>query len=551
MLKKLLITLPIAMAIVYLLAAAPLAHAGENSLQALMEGEFALQEGRFDEAAKAYVGASSNSSDPVLAERAARVALLSKDADLSSQALSRWLEVAPESAGARQMQAVLALREARKDDAVQALSTLFRDGEADSWRFALQALAGERTSSVIGEVMALLAAGDAVPTAIEPMLGFGGLAQSLELKSVAETMALRVTERHPQLPRPWLWRAQIERQHGKVKAARASLQHALDLPDSDIQLRLSAAAMLDEFGETMAAAEFLAIGEQTDATLAGRAAYLARAKSTDALEALYIELQEGETPLPSARILLLGQLSELREKPADALVWYRQITDADAIDQARLRIAIVLEESGDLDAALASLREYQQSDSENGAALVNAYLLEAELYNRHGRHADALAVYQRGLAVFEDDPELLYARALGYEKIGRVEEAVADLRQLHQLDPTNADVMNALGYTLADRTDQFDEALSLIERALELKPDNAAIIDSMGWVLFKLGRFEEAVKQLKRAFALQRDAEVAAHLGEALWMAGQKEEAQSIFRLGQEIDSDNAGLRKAMERLLP
>ena len=108
--------------------------------------------------------------------------------------------------------------------------------------------------------------------------------------------------------------------------------------------------------------------------------------------------------------------------------------------------------------------------------------------------------------------------------------------------------MNALGYTLADRTDRYDEALKLIQRALELRPDTPAIIDSLGWVLHRLGRTEEALPHLRRAFELQRDAEVAAHLGEALWVHGDKDEARSIWRLGREIDPDNRALKQALEK---
>jgi tetratricopeptide (TPR) repeat protein len=537
---------------VYLLAAgAPLRAADDDALLALMIGEFALQEGRFADAAEAYVEAAELSSDPALAERAARVSLLAEDAVLSARALARWRELAPGSPGARQMAVVLALREERVDVALEALRKLLDGADETGWRLALQALAGERQSKAVATVMQRLVAEDRLPDALEPLLGFGGLAQRLGLSEVSAKLALVVTERHPQLPRPWLWRAEIERQREDSTAARASVLKALALPDLDTPLRLSAAAMLDALGEPLAAAAALAEGEQSDATLAGRAAYLARAEATEALDALYAELQLGSTPLPSARLFLLGQLAELREQPAQALDWYRQVDDPSNTDQAQLRIAMVLEQSGDLDAALASLHAYQQSDSENGEALVNAYLLEADMLQRRSRFEEALAVYERGLGVFEDDPELIYARALGLEKLDRIDEALRDLRHLQMLDPDNADTLNALGYTLADRTDRFEEALSLIERALRLKPDNPAIIDSMGWVLFKLGRLEESLVHLRRAFELQRDAEVAAHLAEVLWASGLKDEASSILRLGEEIDPENRVLQRTRERLQP
>ena len=115
----------------------------------------------------------------------------------------------------------------------------------------------------------------------------------------------------------------------------------------------------------------------------------------------------------------------------------------------------------------------------------------------------------------------------------------------------NDNFLNALGYTLADRTDQLDEALALITKAFEARPDNAAIVDSMGWVLFKLGRVDEALVHLRRAFELQRDPEVGAHLGEALWVSGALDEARSIWRLAEELDASNRTLRRTRERLDP
>lgn len=543
--------LPIVLLIVYLLAISPPSRSEESGgLLELLSGEFALQEGRPDQAARDYFEAAQKSSDPVLAERAARVALLVKDATLARKALTRWQTLAPDAPGADQLAAILALREGDPNAAVISLKRLLA-GPKDGWRLALQALASERQSAAAAVALTELIKRDVIPTDIDATLGFGSLAQSLSLGPTALSLAERVSEQNPEMARPWLWRSEIERQQGDLEAARRSLDRALALPELEDSLRIAAAAQMAELGEPLAAAEVLARGEQTDATLAGRAAYLARAEATDALAELYAELeaqpQTGERP--AERLFLLGQLAELRKQPEQALDWYRKIRTSPMSDQAQLRIAVMLDEQGDTDAAIAHLQAYQQSESENGEALVNAYLLEAELLNRKQRFEQALSVYQRGLQVFEEDPDLTYARALAFERLDRVDEAIADLERLLTQDPDNADMLNALGYTLADRTDRLEEALDLITRALAQKPESPAIIDSMGWVLFRLGRIEEALVHLENAFKLQRDPEVAAHLGEALWVDGQKDEARSIWRLGAEIDPDNRLLSRTRERL--
>ncbi len=538
-------------AVVYLLVlAGPARPAGEDALQALMEGEFALQEGRFDAAAEAYVVAAEASDDPTLAERAARVALLAKHEALSERALRRWGELDPKSGIARQLGAVLALRRGEVEPAFTALAGLVAESD-EGWKLALQALAGERQSTASAAVLSALVERDALPDAVDAQLGFGGLAQRMALPAVAQRVAERITLRHPDAPRGWLWRAELERQAGSKAEALATLRRAVLLPGLDAPLRLAAAAQFDALGEPAAAAEVLAAGEQDDTLLANRAAYLARAEATDALEALYEEVLAGAEPHPPARLFLLGQLSELRKSTDDALGWYLRIADDPLADDAVLRIAVVRHGAGKLDEAIAGLHAFQQSDSENGEVLVQSFLLEADLLQRSGRHAGMVEVYDRGLAMFEDEPDLLYGRALAHERLDSVDAAIGDLRRLLDLEPENVEAMNALGYTLADRTDQLDEALDLISKAFEAKPDNPAIIDSMGWVLFRLGRIEEALVHLRRAFELQRDPEVGAHLGEALWTSGEQEEARSIWRLAEEIDPANRTLQRTLERLQP
>jgi len=115
-------------------------------------------------------------------------------------------------------------------------------------------------------------------------------------------------------------------------------------------------------------------------------------------------------------------------------------------------------------------------------------------------------------------------------------------------EPDNVATLNALGYTLADRTTRYREALELIDRARVAEPDNAAIIDSYGWVLYRLGRREEALVELRRAYSLQKDAEIAAHVAEVLWAGGEREEARRYFREALELDPDNRALRRALER---
>ena len=152
------------------------------------------------------------------------------------------------------------------------------------------------------------------------------------------------------------------------------------------------------------------------------------------------------------------------------------------------------------------------------------------------------------LLVLPDDIALRYTRALLAVEMGRLELGERDLRQIISAKPDNAAALNALGYTLADLTQRFDEAEQLILQAYELQPDDPSIIDSMGWVSYRRGNLAEAEKYMREAWKIFRNAEIAAHLGEVLWARGQKDEARSLWKLGIQMDSENEVLINTMQR---
>ena len=216
--------------------------------------------------------------------------------------------------------------------------------------------------------------------------------------------------------------------------------------------------------------------------------------------------------------------------------------------EARLRAANVLFELGRKDEAFTRVRELQGDASADDDARRGAYLLEAELKQKNEDDAGELEVLACGLSAYPDDINLLYARGLAWERRDQIDRAEADLRKILVTDPENVGALNALGYTLADRTTRYQEALELIDRARTAEPDQAAIIDSYGWVLYRLGRNAEALVELRRAFTLQKDAEIAAHIAEVLWVSGNKEEARKYFEESRKLDPENRSLLRALEK---
>ncbi|WP_051247315.1 tetratricopeptide repeat protein [Thermomonas fusca] len=519
-----------------------------DPLEASLAGEFALQGGLLPEAARHYLDAARAAQDPVLAERATRIALLADEDALAREAYDTWQALAPQpSLEARMVAASLALRAGDKRAARRELRALL--AEPDGWRPALTALVGAvgRRQALVVAMLEEIVARDALPHQLQAWLGFGGLAQRLEQPKLVDRIVQQVVARFPGEPRVALLRAQLLREGGKLEEARAALAALGEPAQLPPTLRWALAGEYDALSDPGKAAQVLALGAQDEAMYARRAALLDKAGDKAGLTALYEELKRGATTPNPMRRLLLGQLAELLERHDEALTWYAKVPGERMQGAARLRAANVLHAMGRPAQAFEALRALQADPELTDDNRRDGYLLEAELRQKARDANGEQEAYARGLAAFPDDPALLYARGLMWERLDQIGKAEADLRRLLVIDPDNVAALNALGYTLADRTDRYREALELIDRARVAEPGNAAIIDSYGWVLFRLGKARAALDHLRHAYALQQDPDIASHLGQVLWVLGRKEEARKYFDDARRLDPDNRSLQRALQ----
>ena len=279
------------------------------------------------------------------------------------------------------------------------------------------------------------------------------------------------------------------------------------------------------------------------------------------LNIIALAMQEEDYALADEKLALL-----LDKNPTDdRLILYRcqvqrELQNYDAASElcqeivfgqyyfpAQLEIGNVLADQNQLDEALIYLDNIPVSGAQEQ---VRVYMRQQNLLHQADQLERAINILDKALTKYADDTSLLYARGLILSELGKVSDHERDMRRLIKLEPENAHAYNALGYTLADLTSRYDEALELIKKAIELDPDDAYILDSLGWVYFKLNELDKAKIHLEQAFELSEDAEIAAHLGELYWTLGDKTKAKSIWNKARKQTPDNKVLNRTLERFL-
>ncbi|WMJ67933.1 tetratricopeptide repeat protein [Stenotrophomonas sp. 24(2023)] len=525
----------------------------ELALEPVMAGEFALQAGKLADAARWYLQAAQQSRDDAgLAERATRISMLANDDARAAQGLVLWEQRAPRSLAMRSAAAALALRQGNVKAAEGELQALLKEPGDEGWKFALGALiGGGRDPALPAQVLGDLVDADALPDRIEVWQEFGRLALRMDRPELAKRMIDEVVRRFPEEPRVALLHASQLQQAGRSDEALALLRGVEPRTRQDPELRNAVAIAYDALDQPAAAERVLAQGPQDVQTWGMRASLLAKQGDTAALSGLYGELSRQAAKPDPAQRLLLGKIAEYLKRYSEAVNWYHSVPGGDERSEARLRAASALGLLGRQDKALAEVHAIQSDAGIDEDARRDAYLLEAELRQRAGDDGGELDALARGLAAYPDENALLYARGLAWERRDDIPRAEADLRKILVTEPENVAALNALGYTLADRTTRYQEALELIDRARVAEPDNAAIVDSYGWVLYRLGRNEEALVQLRRAWTLAKDAEIAAHVGEVLWVLGKHDEARHFFGEAARLEPDNRALQRAREKFNP
>jgi tetratricopeptide (TPR) repeat protein len=523
----------------------------------LMNAELAFKKGDWQGPYLTLMSLAQQTRDPRLAKRAAEMALSAKQADDALAAVKLWRQYAPNSDEANQYYLGL---------------VVLSDNLAEAESALKQRLA------------------DATPGA-RPLVMFQ--AQQLMMRAKDKEAAIAMIERlvapYGNMMEAHVVLAQTALARGAKADALREARTALQIkPDSEIAVLTLAQVTEGDEQSAKVLADFLQAHPDAKEVRTAYARLLVNAKQYDAarreflvldkaqpdnpgtLYALgilsmqtndnktaeqyftrFVEVMEkapDEERDPSKAVLILSQLAEDRGDIPAALAWLDRLDTPDPKIQfgAELRRAQLTAKQGDLAGARKLLGTLKPEDPAEQAQVV---LIDAQLLRDAGKNQEAYKLMEQGLKRFPDNMDFLYDFALMAEKMGKTSVMEKSLRQVIAKAPENQHAYNALGYSLAERNVRLKEAYQLIDKAQKMAPTDPFIMDSMGWVQYRMGKLDEAEAQLRKAYQLRSDPEIAVHLGEVLWKKGQRDDARKLWREAQAKDPKNDALKSTLNRL--
>lgn len=520
----------------------------EETVYSLLTAELAGQRNRFDIALDNYVTQAINTQDPGISERAFRIAeyLGADQAALDTSLI--WAKNAPDDLEAQRAAAIQLARSGRYDDSMAYMEKVLQ-GKGDT-HFDFLALSAADTDPDTRN--GLMKSFDRLlqKHPKNSQLVFGK-ALLLQQDDEAEA-ALKLLEQNPPEEgevAPILLRARLLQNLNRGKEAIPLLEKSIKKYPDDKRLRLTYARTLVEQDRMEdAKVQFANLVQQypdDDELRYSLALVCLEAKAWDEAKGYLEELIERESHVDSAH-LNLGRIAEENNDPQAALLEYAQVGPGNDYLPAQLRQADILMSNGRTDEAEKRLAAAREAEPDYAIQL---YLIQAETLSANNQGERAWKVLQQALLQYPDDLNLLYTRAMQAEKRNDLAQMEKDLRLIIKRDPENAMALNALGYTLSDRTTRYAEAKVLIEQAHKLNPEDPAVLDSLGWVNYRLGNLDEAERLLRMALERFPDQEVAAHLGEVLWANGKQREARQIWEKFLKEQPESPILRSTIKRL--
>ncbi len=521
-------------------------------LYQFLVSEVALQRGQGTLGVEGILDLAKSTRDPRLAKRATELALHARLEGRALDAARLWLLLDPSEARARQTVTALLVNGGHLEDARVHLERLIAEEGAHigSAFLGLHQMLSRQSNkeAALTLVRELAQPYPELPEAHFAVAQAAWLVErdELALKEVAEALRL-----HPDWEIAALFRGQIV-QRSSPSQALDEYRDFLAANPKALDVRLAYARLLvgeKRYAEARAQFETLS-SENPDNPEVSVALGLLSLQLRDYDKAeLHLKkaLTDKYRDINAVRVYL-AQLYEERRRYSEAANWYNSVTLGEHFLSSQIKYAAMLAKKNQVAEALQHLRHLTPQTNQQRVQIT---LAEAQVLRATKAYLEAYELLSKMLDKLPNFPDLLYDRAMAAEKVSRFDVMESDLRKLIQIKPEYAHAYNALGYVLAERNERLDEASQLIEKALKLSPDDSFIMDSMGWVQYRLGAYEKAIEYLRRAYSSQPDPEIAAHLGEVLWVKGSREEAGKLWQTSLKDNPDNEVLLDVIKKYKP
>src|SRR5690554_219506 len=522
-----------------------------ETLYSLLTAEIAGSREQFDIALSNYVQQAKQTRDPQIAERATMIARYVKDDATAMEMALLWVEAAPDNNEALANASMTLTQNGRLFEAFEMSRRLQgRSEESLFQNIAANAtgLDDEERAALLQRYQELL---QVYPEDEQLLIGTGLLLQQQGHYEQARQQTRVALNKNPGSIPAAILEASLLHQLKRDDEAIAMMTRLLEYHPENLRLRLQYARILAHHDLALAQQQFEILAEQAphDPDLLLSLGIIAmERKDTEIAVQAFERLLDKDQHLSTAHYYL-GRIAESRKDTKTALIHYLQVTQGNDFLSATISLLDIMVREGDLLSASEHIQRLRVRVPEEAdeLSLLHAQTLVKYRHLVAAEHALTRALERAPQGA--DKIRLLFARAMLKDQQGNLQATETDLRAILAAEPDNPTALNSLGYILTDRTTRFDEARQLLERALELKPDDPAIIDSVGWLHYRTGNYPEALDFLQRAFDLYPDAEIAAHLGEVLWVIGEREEAQEIWGMALKLTPNSEVILSTMQRL--
>lgn len=521
----------------------------------VLSSEIAFQRGNWQSAYVTLLGAAQQTRDPRLARRAAEMALNAKQANEALVAIRLWRELAPDSEEATQYYLGFIMLSNNLAEAKPILEKRLQDAPPQArgvMMLQIQRLLA-RAQDKAGAYTLLEQLVTPYTAMSEAHLALAQQTFSMGNSVRAQEEARIALNLKPDSELAILTSAQVAPDNNEVE--RILTDFLKNYPGSHEVRVAYARTLIDrkQYEKARSQFEILLKSDKQDATtllaLGLLNAQIGDIKAAERYLTSYIDQlskHPDEARDSTQALLILAQIAAERNDIDAALKWLAQVEPGDAYLDAQLRRAQLLSKRGDLDGARRVLAEIETNGEREKTQVTQ---VEAQLLRESHRPQEAFKVLETALKTQPDNADLLYDYAMAAEKLNNLSAMETALRKLIALAPENQQAYNALGYSLAERNIRLPEALTLIQKALTLAPQDPFIVDSMGWVQYRMGNLNEAETRLRTAYSLLPDPEIGVHLGEVLWVKGQKTDAQKLWREVRQKDPQNDALKNTLTRL--